>query len=131
MATNLFIPDSEQRFHECLVCKEAIYNPLCNFCIGKQIDTWLESFPEIKKKLSPELKKYAIAVHNEMDGAITCVACNEDRAAVCPYCFTEYVLTRLRMVEADDEVLREFLQFFSFDFDRTGYTEEAEELGML
>lgn len=130
MAINNLFPASE-RFHECLVCKESVYNPLCPACISQQIEVWLISYPKLSKKLLPDLKKYVIAIHNEMDGAVECAACTQKRAAVCPYCFTEYVLNRLRMLGAEDEVVGEFLQFFNFDFDRTGYTEDAEELGLL
>ena len=130
MTKQYFLPTPE-RFHECLVCDEAVYNPLCQACLEKQIEAWLSSYPKIKAKLIPSLRKYLIAVHNEMDGAITCVACKKNRAAVCPYCFTEYVFLKLKLLRADNVILREFLQFFNYDFDRTGYTEEADKLGML
>lgn len=34
-------------------------------------------------------------------------------------------------MHAHREILKEFLQFFNYDFEHTGYTKDAEELGVI
>ena len=87
-------------------------------------------YPDLKKKLMFDLRKYVQAINNDMDGAIKCVACNKNKAAVCPYCFTEYVLNKLKLIGAHKLIIGEFLTFFNFDFDKTGYSREKEEMGL-
>jgi len=132
MVTQYFSKVYGTRFYECLVCKEAIYNPLCPTCLAGQIKVWLTNYPDLSKKIMPILKKFIQEAHNEIDHLATrCIACNKKQASVCPYCFTEHVLNQLKKLDVDKQVLREFLQFFNFDYDRKGYTEEAEELGLI
>jgi len=120
------------QFYECLVCKEAIYNPLCPICIAQQVEVWLTSYPDLNKKIMPKINKYLQEAHNEIDHLATaCVACGANQTSVCPYCFTEYILNQLKKLEVNKIILGEFLQFFNFDYDRKGYTREAEELGII
>ncbi len=117
--------------YECMVCSEAVFNPLCPNCIAEQIEAWLSSYPDLSKKIMLDLKKFLIRVNNSREEATECIACRRKRAAVCPYCFTEYALGLLKKLEVNKRVLVEFLQFFNFDFEHTGYTKDAEKLGML
>lgn len=132
MVNKHFYPASEQRFYECLLCKEIIYNPLCSTCLAGQVEVWLTSYPDLNKKLMPNIKKFIKEINNEIDEALTCVCCKQKRAAVCPYCFTEYVLGQLKKLDVNKQILREFLMFFDFDYDGTGYTgKDAEQLGVM
>jgi hypothetical protein len=129
MVQKILQPISE-RFYECLLCQEAIYNPICSECIGQQLRVWLSSYPDLKKKVWPIIKRHLRDIHNTMHNASTCVACNKQRAAVCPYCFTNTILNILRKLEVNKIILSEFLKFFNFDYDQTGYTREARDLGI-
>ena len=121
-----------ERFYECLVCRETIFNPLCPMCIAEQIQVWLTSYPDLSRKLKPIIRKYLRDLHNEISHLdIECVACKEKRAAVCPYCFTEYVLFQLKKLQVNRQILGEFLRFFNFDLDYSGYAKEAEKIGLL
>ena len=42
--------------------------------------------------------------------------------------YTNYVFILLKCLEVNREILKEFLQFFNYDFDHTGYSKEAEKL---
>ena len=120
-----------ERFYECLVCNEAIFNPLCPTCLAGQVEVWLTSYPDLSKKIMPYIRHYLQEINNEIIEATACVACGNKRAAVCPYCFTYRVLSLLKKLQVNNQVLREFLQFFNYDFEHTGYSEDAEKLGVL
>lgn len=127
-----FYPASEIQFYECLVCKDAIYNPLCQNCLAEQIKVWLTSYSDLDKKLMPKLKQFLRDVHNETDEGITCAVCKNKKAVVCPYCFTEFVLGQLKKLQVNKQIMREFLIFFDFDYDGQGYTgKDAENLGVM
>ena len=126
---NIFSNGSEQ-YYECLVCHEAIYNPLCSHCIVSQLQVWLSSYPDLKKRAMPIIKLYLRDIHNTMNTGLTCISCNQERVAVCPYCFTAKIISILKKLEVNKQILREFLKFFNFDYDETGYTNEAQELGV-
>lgn len=130
MVTKHYYPASEQTFYECILCQEAIYNPLCQNCLAQQIDVWLTRYPDLAKKIKPKLKKFVQNINNDLDEAITCAACKEKKAAICPYCFTEFMLGQLRKMQANKQILREFVRFFNFDYDGTGYTSSSEAKAM-
>ena len=129
LSNNNFL--ASERFYECLECKEAVYNPICPFCLAEQIEVWLSSYPsEIKNKIVKEIKDYAKKT-DEIAGKTTqCVVCKKRRASLCPYCFTNYVLGELKKIKVSRIILKEFLVFFNFDFEHTGYSGEAERLGI-
>lgn len=132
MVTQHFYPASERRFYECLVCKESIYNPLCQQCLNQQLEVWLTSYPDLSEKLKPKIKKFIDLAHNETEESLTCISCKDKKVTICPYCFTEFVLSQLKKLKANKQIIREFLKFFDFDYDGQGYTgEEAEALGVL
>lgn len=77
------------------------------------------------------LKEYVREAENLAPESTTCVACNKPTATICPYCFTNYVFILLKCMHTHRQILKEFLQFFNYDFDHTGYTKEAEKLGVI
>ena len=121
---------SETQFM-CDVCSEAIINPLCPFCLNTEIEAWLTFYPNLGEELLPRIKKYLHQINNFSRNSTACIRCNSKRASVCPYCFTEFVLDELKKIHASRIILKEFFQFFNFDFDHTGYSKEAERLGLI
>mgnify|MGYP001588482433 FL=1 len=110
----------------CDVCSEAITNPLCPFCLTTEIEAWLTLYPNLRSELLPKLKKYLINIQNKLIEGDNCIKCNK-RASVCPYCFTDYVVREIKKIGASELVLKEFIEFFNFDFEHTGYSEESQE----
>jgi hypothetical protein len=121
-------PTSEPQFM-CSICSEAVTNPLCPFCLSTEIEAWLTLYPDLRSFLLHKIKKYLTGIENKLLDATNCIKCNK-RASVCPYCFTEYVLRELKNAGATTLVLKEFFEFFNFDFDHSGYYEEAEKMGV-
>jgi hypothetical protein len=114
----------------CMQCSEAITNPICHTCLGKEIEKWLSFYPNVKKNIMPHLKKYIRKVNNSAFSAVDCVSCRKRKAALCPYCFTEGILNLLKKNNVDKFVLGDFLSIFNFDMKHEGYIHEAIEEGL-
>jgi len=121
----------EQQFL-CNVCSIAVTNPICPACLTKEIEAWSTLYPDVRTRLLPKLYSYL----NQADDHIVfeatlCLKCNDTRGIVCPYCFTEFALRELKKMKVSNIILKEFLEFFNFDLDHTGYSSEAERLGVI
>ena len=80
----------------------------------------------------PQIKKYFARISNRITSyGTTCIKCGEQRASVCPYCFTEFVFGELEKINAGNLILQEFLDFFNFDLNHEEYVKEAEEEGII
>lgn len=119
-----------QQTYDCIACKEPITNPLCHSCLGKQISGWLSLYPNIKKKITPKIKKYIQEVDNAATSSISCVACKNKKAALCPYCFTEEIFNMFKRSKIDKMVIMDFLSTFNFDLKHEGYINEAAAEGL-
>lgn len=122
-----------ERFYECLDCREAISNPLCPSCLALQIEVWLSSYPDrnITNKILERVKRYVERTNNLAGSSSKCVTCGKLRASLCPYCFTNYVFNLLKNMKVNRIILKEFLQFFNYDFEHVGYSKDAERLGVI
>jgi len=116
----------------CSVCSQAITNPLCPTCLTTEIQAWLTLYPDLRRGLLPKLFKYLHDIEEKVtDSTTSCLKCKNKRASICPYCFTDYVLNQLKRLNANRIILKEFFEFFNFDLDHTGYSKEAEHLGVI
>jgi hypothetical protein len=97
-----------------------------------QIQAWLSSLSSHPKKseIMKKIKQYVDKTNNLKGESTICVACKKPIASLCPYCFTEHVFNLLKDLRVNRIVLKEFLQFFNYDFEHTGYTEDAERMGL-
>ena len=121
-----------ERFWECLECNEPISNPLCPVCLTKQVEVWLSSYPsDIQNKIIGDISGYVKKTNNLVENKVRCVVCNKKEASLCPYCFTNYVFNLLKRLKVHRTILKEFLMFFNFDFGHTGYSKDAERLGVI
>ncbi|MBR9705228.1 hypothetical protein GOV12_07485 [Candidatus Pacearchaeota archaeon] len=115
----------------CDVCSMAVTNPICPNCLTEEFKAWLTLYPDLKKQVMPKLRRYLMWLEERLYEGTLCIKCRQTSAAVCPYCFTEYVFMELKKLEVSKIVLTEFFEFFNFDFDHTGYSKEAEKLGVI
>jgi len=124
--------ETNETHYACDVCSEAVTNPLCPFCLTIEIEAWLTLYPSLKNQILPKLNEFLKKTNNKITNYGTqCIKCKISRAFVCPYCFTENVFNELQKINADKLILKEFFEFFNFDLHHTGYTKEAEELGVI
>jgi hypothetical protein len=111
----------------CMECKEEIFNPICPSCLSQEMRDWLAG--KSKKVFSiveQELSKIMLSKTNKKG----CLKCSSD-LFLCPYCFTERIYLRLKKEKAPKEILREFLTFFNYDLEHTGYSKDMESLGLI
>ena len=124
-----------QNYDACLECNEAIYNPLCHVCLSQEIKQWLreQENQRIRKSLIAEISRFLKSNEElaESPQAVRCVACGKNSVILCPYCFTEIIYKKLKSLTNSKKLQADFLSLFNFDFEHTGYTKDAEELGML
>lgn len=113
MLQNLSLASEQQ--YLCDVCSEAVTNPLCPFCITKEIDAWLTLYPNLRKELLPKIKPYLKKINEKVEDSTQCIKCKNKSASVCPYCFTQNILQELKKIQANKIILKEFLDFFNFN----------------
>lgn len=113
MLKNLY-SEQEPRFYECEICNEPITNPICPVCLAAEIDIWSTNYPDLRRELTPRLKKNLEKLKRQAREAVQCIKCNEKRISVCSYCFIRQVLDELEEIEANKIIKKEFLQFFNY-----------------
>jgi len=121
-------------FSECLNCHEVIFNPICPACLAVEIEAWLQPIFPYHKKITKKIEDYIRKTNNlaSKTGKLTkCISCRKLSVSLCPYCFTEYVFNLLKKIKVNKAILKEFLEFFNYDFEHTGYSKDAEELGAI
>ena len=121
-------------FYDCLECGEPVTNPICPDCLFREFEVWVAKYPRIGRKVVKRLKKFLSIRENFEEDSQTCVVCKNNSAYLCPYCFTDFVLSVLRDAGASEIVIRDYLEFFNFDFGdfsgKWGYFNEIEKLDM-
>jgi hypothetical protein len=111
----------------CTECREVIFNPLCPQCIANEVNHWLDGSP-IRKRVQEEINLY-ISRNEGYQESMKCAVCRSNYADICPYCLTEHVYELLIRMKAGKKMLGEFLDFFNFDFEHSGYSKDFEEAG--
>jgi len=128
---NVAIQASNQKIlHEdCLSCGEHINHPLCPQCIAKGFKKWIKKFPKEQSQIQRDVKKFLRGHKKFNEHSQTCVACGQNSAYLCPYCFTEYLYQKSKEAGLGVRALTEFLFIFNFDFKHNGYSQELEAYG--
>jgi len=114
---------ASESVHQCSLCHEPITNPLCPNCLGTQIEAWMTLYPnyhELKEALMPKLYSF---IKKCQKRSTECIKCKQARVSICPYCFTNLVVTELKKLEVHPIILREFLQFFNFKSEQHRYNQ--------
>ena len=124
--------EREQQYNEslCQQCTQPITNPICHNCLSDGVIKWLSFYPNVKKAITPKIKKYVQEINNSANNAVNCMSCNKRKAALCPYCFSNGIFHLLRKSNIDKAVLGDFLTIFNFDMEHEGYIQEAIEEGL-
>ena len=92
--------------HECVVCDEAVTNPICPKCIETEIVTWLHEF---RPELIDELREVTDEILTE-EGSTQCILC-KDKMAVCTFCYTQHIKNWLKNYPL---AKKEFRTFFNY-----------------
>ncbi|MGV8152264.1 MAG: hypothetical protein ACP5OG_04215 [Candidatus Nanoarchaeia archaeon] len=117
-----------EQYYECEICNEPIAHPICPVCLTTEVEAWLALYPNLKQDLIPALRR---GFRNQIKVSTRCIKCSDSAVSICPLCFTIEVFEKLKKLGVDRIILREFLEFFNFDFEHNAYTKEAEILGVV
>ena len=124
----------EKEFNSlCVSCSKIIHHPLCPDCIARGYFEWTKRIPrqefdksfDIRQGITQFLEEHSSLSKN----SLRCVACNQKRTNLCPYCFTEILHKITKEAGAGVKILSEFLFMFNFDFEHKGYSHELESYG--
>ena len=108
----------------CVECSEGIVNPICPKCLAHEIKEWLKiaDFEDNDKANVWQILDRVLNENFLLEKVSSqCIICRKKDDYMCPYCFTEKILDSLRREKVSGKVIGQFLEFFNFDFDRTGY----------
>jgi len=99
----------------CVICSEAITNPLCPSCLSRHILVWAEDKDERIKRVCKDAIKVLRqqSVRMTKNSSTTCISCHREHS-VCPFCFTEAVVSYLRESKLPDKDIEEFKEFFNY-----------------
>jgi hypothetical protein len=111
----------------CLECNEGIFNPICPACLAREMRIWIEE-NGFNRKIGREISEFANSIKNKfIDEGIDCAICKSNQTSICPYCFTSRIYNFLQKLNVKRKILEEFLTYFNYDFEHTGYSEDFEE----
>jgi len=91
---------------QCVICQEAITNPICPACLAKEIKVWLN---EVK----PEWTDKIVEPFEDRYGT-RCISCGKGMS-ICAHCYSKDVYEFL--LEEDHELAKQFLEHFNYDID--------------
>ena len=96
----------ESAANSCVVCDEAITNPICPDCLAKKMRNWLDEFDP---QLASEVDGFSI------EGDTTCLFCGQGMS-ICAHCYSMDVYEQLAV--KNEKLAREFVSRFDFGLRR-------------
>jgi hypothetical protein len=106
---------ASEKHYACDFCGKAIISPICQWCLAQEVQAWMTLYPDLDEKLMPGIDDYLSGSDNPAFESTICIKCGCNSASICPSCFVDFVLLELENIEANNIVVEEFLEFFSFD----------------
>lgn len=95
---------------KCIICDEAITNPICPECLEKQILHWVG---EKKPSLVPILRGIGRSMNTFNHENTSCIICRLNMN-ICAHCYCSEIYTWLEENEYE-ELAEEFLEHFNFE----------------
>lgn len=97
---------------KCVICDEAITNPICPECLEREIMCWIG---EIKPSLIPILMNVGDAVKSYTHDNTSCAICSETMN-VCPHCYCFEIFSWLNE-NGYKQIGLKFLDQFNYELD--------------
>ncbi|MFT4343150.1 MAG: hypothetical protein ACMXYE_00210 [Candidatus Woesearchaeota archaeon] len=95
---------------KCVICDEAITNPVCPVCLERQITHWIG---EQKPSLVPILQRIGASVMEFTHDNTNCILC-ESNMNVCPHCYCNEIHAWLQENE-HKKIAELFAKQFNFE----------------
>jgi len=87
----------------CVICNEAITNPICPECLAERMQDWLR---QVNPDLAKDIRGY------RLDGHTKCIFCGKGMS-ICAHCFSLDIYDYL--ADKDLELAQEFAARFDFE----------------
>ena len=101
-------PSAYSTKHECLLCGDAITNPVCHTCLQTEVAGWLENqMPKLISRLKKTGEMFASYTHP----GTSCILCGNNMN-VCSHCYCDEVN---KLLEDYPRLAEEFTTFFNFE----------------
>jgi len=97
---------------KCLICYEAITNPICPECLEKQMMYWAH---ELQPSLASVLKRVGESVKEFDMKSTDCVICRRNMN-ICPHCYCKEIYSWL-LENGYLDLAQRFLSHFNFELD--------------
>jgi hypothetical protein len=97
---------------KCVICDEAITNPICPTCLEHQVVQWVV---EKKPSLVPIFKQIRTSIQAFTHENTTCILC-KNNINVCPHCYCQEIYAWLSESEYIS-LAEEFKEKFNFELD--------------
>jgi hypothetical protein len=108
----------------CMLCSEAITNPLCKSCLKEEVKAWLEDKNSIT---ALEVEDFDIIFAGLPMCDSWCIRCN-NRIRVCAHCYLKEIHDWLKSI--NPEMAEEFIESFNYEI-RTPFNEEKYGTSLL
>jgi hypothetical protein len=119
---------------ECVMCEEAITNPICPSCLQQGVQQWL--MEQQRNDLVSEIEELTVGVFAN-NGDAFCIKC-DNLMSLCAYCYTKEVF---HVVKKHPKLLALYVDYFNYDLEletsevrkdrkipHVGWSKEAELL---
>ena len=103
---------------ECVMCEEAITNPICPACLQEGVQQWLkEQQQDTLVDEVGELTRGIFANH----GSTFCIKCGSCMG-LCAYCYTKEVFD---VIKCCPTLITQYLEYFNYDLGHMGWEQDA------
>jgi hypothetical protein len=96
----------------CVICDEAITNPICPDCLSRQVTYWAH---ENNSSIMPVLVRVGDSVKEFTHDNTSCVICKKDMN-VCPHCYCSEIYSWL-IESRHRRMSKKFLKHFNYELD--------------
>ena len=103
---------------ECVMCSEAITNPICPACLQEGVQQWL--MEQGQERLADEVNELTRNVFAN-NGDAFCIKC-DSVMSLCAYCYTKEVF---HLLSKRPRLMNEYLTYFNYDLEHEGYSKEV------
>lgn len=103
---------------KCVMCDEAITNPICPGCLQEGVQQWLMEQGETA--LADEVSELTRGNFANW-GETACIKC-DNLMSLCAYCYTKEVF---HVVSRHPRLVSSYLTYFNFDLEHLGWEQDA------
>ena len=102
----------------CVMCDEAITNPVCPACLQEGVQQWL--LEQGQTELVENVQELTRGVFANSGDAF-CIKC-DNVMSLCAYCYTKEVFG---LVKEHPELVECYLDYFNYDLEHLGWEQDA------